>query len=312
MGEHTETKFATEAVEYVERLVPHDEEQNPVPPDPCPGMLVGRVTERLAGASLAIHEYYQAEAEDERAKLLEIAVCFIGAATIATNAIPHIHPYGDDAEPTVFKNAFVRKLDERTAEIVNGGTFYDDACPEDWLRRALSLITGACQSTQAYEDELTLPAGGREWADEEDEHEGLSDPEYELEPGDVSECDYAKVDQLRAAIADSLYDVAVMAAAAGEWFISQHIASGQDPDDDELDDDELEGLPADITADWSDELQHLFDPGDLGDWDEDQRWSYRDAPTSVSRRYRNGPTIAILGEPNAFARRLTTQDHRSG
>ena len=222
-----ETKLQTEIGEHIEHLVPHDEEQNPTPWCPSPGMLVARVTERLAQAAFGIKLYYDVEGEEEREKLFEICVFFIGAAAIAINVIPHIHPDADEAEPTEFKDVLVTELDKRLSEMIDESPeLFEDNGPDEWLRFVLSLMTGACQSVCEVEHLIRPVVGAREWEDDDDDpvarYYGLDDDEDDDEDEEEDEGERERIDELRTAIADSLFATAVTAAAAGQWFLDQH------------------------------------------------------------------------------------------
>ena len=113
-------------------------------------MLVARATERLAQAAFGIKLYYDAEGEEEREKLFEICVFFIGAAAIAINVIPHIHPDADEAEPTEFKDVLVTELDKRLSEMI-------DESPRALRgQRARRVAAG-----RALTDDRRLPVGVR-------------------------------------------------------------------------------------------------------------------------------------------------------
>lgn len=315
-----QSQLQTEIGEHIERLVPYDEEQNPTPWCPSPGMLVARVTERLAQAAFGIKLYYDVEGEEERDKLFEICVFFIGAAAIAINVIPHIHPDADEAEPTEFKDVLVTELDKRLSEMIDESPqLFEDNGPDEWLRFVLSLMTGACQSVCEVEHAIRPVVGAREWDDDDDDgpitrYYGLDEDDDEEE--DEDEAEREEIDKLRTAIADSLFATAVTAAAAGQWFLDQH----ERWEDEGAYEAELPGTgegPSEDTVDVEDDvltdcvMEHKLmegllwgEPADLSDWDSDERWSYRESSASTSRRNHSRLSIAICDTPNAFARRL--------
>jgi len=226
MGETTGTneKLKTEVVGWIEHLIPLDEEQNPVPVNPSPGMLVARVAERLAQAAMAITEYGDDDDDDEETpNLMQIGVYFVGAAAFAINGIPHVHSDATAADPIAVKRVLIRKFDQHVDEMLSGDnrfTYEED--PDLWLRGALSLLTGACQAvceleSLSPEDDAWLMSFG----DDDDEDWSVEDIEDWDDDLDL-ERDDEKVSELRAAIADSLFQAAIVAAAAGQWFVDKH------------------------------------------------------------------------------------------
>ncbi len=312
-------QLQTEIGEHIERLVPHDEEQNPTPWCPSPGMLVARVTERLAQAAFGIKLYYDVEGDEERDKLFEIGVFFIGAAAIAINVIAHIHPDADEAEPTQFKDVLVTELDKRLSEMIDESPeLFEDNGPDEWLRVVLSLMTGACQSVCEVEHLIRPVVGAREWEDDDDDpiarYYGHDDDEDDDEDED-DEAERERIDELRTAIADSLFATAVTAAAAGQWFLDEYErwedegTEVEEPPASESPSEDTTDAEHDVLTDCPLEVRELerllgIEPGDLNKWDPDERWSYRESSASTSRRNHSRLSIAICDTPNAFARRL--------
>jgi len=235
--------FQTRAAELVSWVLPHDEEQSPLPDDPTPGMLVAWVTERLAQAGFELDQYRnQQRSGNQDASLYGIGVHFLGAATHAISAIAYVHPDGEEIEPLEFKAAMLRKLDEDVEQALKGDG-YANATEDEWLRISLALLVGAYQGTCALEGlpRLAGRAGpernARDQSEEDfgddfgcdfeqtnlvyeedfgfylegDESEGL-DPDDEVDSNE---------DDLRAEIADSFLAAAVMAATAAQWFIER-------------------------------------------------------------------------------------------
>ena len=81
--------LVTDTAKRVEAIVLLDEEHRPLPWDPSPGMLIGRVTEALGHAAHAVSGYYETYVpEEEQEKLMEASACLIHAAAYAINGSP--------------------------------------------------------------------------------------------------------------------------------------------------------------------------------------------------------------------------------
>jgi hypothetical protein len=309
-----ESALKTEIGQHIERLVPFDEEQNPLPFCPSAGMMIARVTERLAQAGFGIKLWYDADVDEGNEKFFEICVSFLGAATIAINGIAHIHPDADEVEPTQFKDMLVRELDKRLTEMIDESSLlFEKDDPDEWLRVVLALMTGACQSVVELE-ELSRPVvGAREWGDEDEDPEiarffGYDDEHDDDEEEDAEERE--RIDELRTEIADSLFATAVTAAAAGHWFLQAYLPDEEEEEAEDCDvacdeqgaEEGIEGKE----PDWS-----WLCPADLTKWDSGVRWSYGESSASTSRRNQSRLSIAICDTPNAFARRLPLSPTRA-
>lgn len=170
-----------------------------MPDDPSPGMLVVRVTERLARAGDELRRFEagtDAEGEDE-ASLAMVGVYFLGAASFAISAVPHIYVDEIFPRPIEFKDAMLPELDRRAEDRITADS-YRDSRAHHWLSTALIGMTEACQGAVALEA---------------------------FEPSDDSDCDdtseFDEEEDVRSDIADSLIEVAVIAATAGQWLIER-------------------------------------------------------------------------------------------
>ena len=115
-----------------------------------------------------------------------------------------------------------------------------------------------------------------------------------------------RIDELRTAIADSLFATAVTAAAAGQWFLDQHEqwedevpygaeppATGQTSSEDTADAEDDVLTDCVLEHKLQEELL-LCEPDDLSDWNSYERWSYRESSASTSRRNHSRLSIADL------------------
>ena len=198
--------YETRAAGLIARFLPFDEEQSPIPESPAPAMLVVWVTERLtqAGFELACRR------EDEHGSFLKVAGYFLAAAAHAIGATPHVHPTGEHVLPIEFKEAMLHELDAgvmANAELDS----YADRRAEQWLPLTLSLLAGATQGACEL-DGLSRLNGAAEEEEEEMEDEDEIEDEDEL----------GRIETIRSEIADSLLDVAIMAATAGQWFAERY------------------------------------------------------------------------------------------
>ena len=107
-------QFDTRAAGLVHKLLLMEEEQQPLPDDPSPGMLVARVTERLGQAAVSA---MGVDDENRNERLLMTGVFLLGASAFALTAIAHIAD--TDAPPTELKNKLLTHLDEELPEALS-------------------------------------------------------------------------------------------------------------------------------------------------------------------------------------------------
>lgn len=330
MSERETEERKTQVGGALDYIIPFDEEQNPLPDDPSPAMLVARVTERLAQAAFTLmtwqNDWELEDADDDEympeVSLFQVAVFFIGAAVFAITAIPHILPDSGDMSATELKDHLLDELDEGVAEYIEDEeSQYYEADLDTWLKVTLSLLIGATHSVCGLEG-VTFPRGDQDANECTDVGEMLA----AIEASEVEDLDE---DELLDNAAESLMSVAVMAATAGEWFLEQHEGGEVLEEGDEGKENAVVDS-ADVAA--VSEERSLMDEQmlmdelaiepdswtegplatpELTEWDSEQRWSYRESSASASRRNQSRLSIAISDTPKAFARRLTRPSRSS-
>jgi hypothetical protein len=211
------SKYGSRAAGLLARIMPRDEELNPLPDYPSAGMLIARVTERLAQAGFELAEFRRQRSARRKgpASLLGVGVYFLGAAAFAVDSLPHIHPDGEHVAPTEFKDVLLGELDRRIEASIEAGCF-EKAREKDWLGDALAMLVGACRSTCELEG-VPLP-GGPAYDDEDEKEDAAEDWEALFEADETDE----QGEYLRSEVADSLFDAAVVASLAATWFIERH------------------------------------------------------------------------------------------
>lgn len=178
----------TRAAGWIHRVFLLEEEHRPLPADPSAAMLVARVSERLSLAAAAI--------DDAERPLLDVAVHFLGAAAFALTAVARIDPDRNHGGVAQRKDALLESLDQDVlGKIETEHELLEQASADEYLRRSLSALTSAYQAVTELEEEDL----------EADECEGD--------------------DWLREQIVDSLWDTAVISAAAGERLVERHESS---------------------------------------------------------------------------------------
>jgi hypothetical protein len=279
-------ELKTEVAGWIERILALDEERQPTPWLATSGMLVARVTERIAQASFALSAFHvEEEPEVEVRKLFETGAHLTGAAALALNGISHIHQGHGAPEPVECKAILTRKLDEQVVEMANyGGRPYEGFDPDLWLRLTMSLLVGACQGVCEEEEIFTPVIGDRLWEDEEecdpiclwedeDEEEEETLGLLKRRPGRSAE--------LRDEISDSLFQAAVVAAAAGQWFADQ-AEDWYTPEDQDIDEDGDDLSPISLEFD-DDPFPITMPHSGLHQWSDYSEWTYStDSSSSVA------------------------------
>jgi hypothetical protein len=228
-------RFETWAAGWIHWLLVTEEEHRPLPDKPGAAMLVLRVSERLSLAATAVADYelvLEDEDEDEDEKtvaetLLPIAIYFLGAASFALTAIAHVSDHLPDATTTERKDAFLDALDQDVAGTLETDDYLQEFTPAELLYHVTSYTTKASQCAIELEGVNAIFGEG-----EEDDY-GDEDDEDDEEPPTIDEllleveeseplADEELEGYLRAGLADSLWETAVMAAAAGQVLVEHY------------------------------------------------------------------------------------------
>jgi hypothetical protein len=222
----TADQFETRAAGWIHGVILLEEERRPMPPDPSPGMLLARVTERLTQAAVAIKEPGVEAENRELDELLEIAVYLLGAAAFAITAVSHLRPERGEMPPTAIKDAMLEQLDQDIAGTMESECDYlETGSPDSFVRLTLALLAGACQCVAELEDVPSLIADEE---DEEDEEDAPTIDELllEVEQSADEEEDDQDADRwekyLFQEMIESLWHSATIAAVTGEQLIERH------------------------------------------------------------------------------------------
>lgn len=192
-------EYTTDVARWIGRLIPYDEEENPLVERPSPGMLVARVAERIVEGLWALDCYYTDEdaeadydAECEQPGLVRVGIAFIGAAVFAISAIPHVYREVDMQYVTKVKDELLDYLDDRVDIWISGEEEpWEDADPDLWARLVPAMMAEPFRLVCQLEQFTTR------------------------DPEEVSA-------NVREELPDALMEVAVAAAAAGQWLIERH------------------------------------------------------------------------------------------
>jgi hypothetical protein len=241
-------RFETWSAGWIHRVLLDEEEHRPLPDDPDVAMLVLRVSERLSLAAGAIQDYELVLEDDEedseavRRALLPIAVYFLGATGFALTAVAHLatDPEGSTTER---KNAFLDELDQDIAGTLETDDYLSELTPAEILYLLLAGIKDASQCAIELEGVNALFGEGEE-EDDEDEDEGDDEDEpptidellLEVEEtwadakttlrneGGTQLVDEEIEIYLQDMVIESLWDTAVLAAAAAETLLERYEA----------------------------------------------------------------------------------------
>ena len=208
MSERVVDKYATRGATLVHQVVLLEEERQPLPDNPSPGLLVTRVSERLIRASCAI----ECDPDEQDDAPLQVAVFLIGAAGFALTAIAHLQ--GQSDELTRCKDALLEELDTEVAKkVAVSEAILAQESLSDLVHECFELILGACESVGQLEGMRVMPA------DEEGRAELTIDELLaQVEAGCDDSGDGDELDQ----VAEFLWETAVAAAAAGQLLLEQH------------------------------------------------------------------------------------------
>ena len=191
-------RFETWAAGWIHWLLITEEEHRPLPDDPGLAMLVLRVSERLSLAAQAVGDYELALEDEEEdpetadEALLPIAIYFLGAASFALTAISHLSDHLPEATTTEKKDAFLDSLDQDIAGTVETDNFLEEFTPAELLYHVTSYTTRASQCAIELEGVNAIFGEGAE--------------------------------DLRVGLVGSLWDTAVVAAAAGQTLVERYDA----------------------------------------------------------------------------------------
>jgi hypothetical protein len=217
-------EYETAAAGYVADLLPHEEEVYPLPDDPSPGMLIARVTERIAQAGIALeHMHRSSELHEKSRRARQTAIFFLGTAILSITAIPHVDPDAEDVPPTAHKDQLLGELDEMVSDVIDGDDDpYIDKTEDEWLRRVLAMLAPALDAVGELEG--VPPIIGFEEMDERDAEEEEGDEDFADATEDLDYCGEDEEDEqeIRATIAAWLFETALAAALAGDWFLNFH------------------------------------------------------------------------------------------
>jgi hypothetical protein len=219
--------YGSRAADLIDRLILFQEEEHPLPEDPSAGMLVARVTERLAQAGFALDQWHRNSRSPKKRRegLLKIGVFFLGAATLALDAIPPIQHEGS-LPPTMLKDMLLDDLDDDVLQkMEEEDSPYYNASEDEWHRVIFAFLVGALQGVAELEGMAPLVGSigeEQEVEEVEDQDEDESEDDRDDEDDDPDDDEERTEDDIRSDIAQSLIHTAVVAALAGQWFIERH------------------------------------------------------------------------------------------
>lgn len=201
------SEFATSGAAIVSRVAVTIEEWA-IGDEPSPGALLAAVLGELAQAAFTIAkvEGDVAAAETDEALMAAASGLFAGIAATALAGAVRIHPETRVHPPLLSHGPLLRGLDDEVAEWLEAQRAREDesdwfdSSPSYWLRTVTSLLTGAADGVAGLEGRSRRP--------------------FSDEDGDVPDDD-PDPDEVATAIADSLYQASITAAAGAEWFADQ-------------------------------------------------------------------------------------------